>query len=250
MSCVLSLGYLHYLNDQLGTPQELITANGDIVWSGVYKSYGNLAIEYRTVPQNLRFQGQYFDEESGLHYNRYRYYDPYTARYISQDPIGLVGGENAYSYVPDPLAWIDPLGLTKICPVREVNGTKIYGKGQVDSTPGHDQFSEAIANKLAMSGQFTEIYLNRSYNMALKTKASARRPDIMAIDKNGKVHAIELASKTDKNKLESLIRRNKEAMEKLGSYREDAISLFEHPYNARDIKHRLDLLIKGIKEGN
>ncbi|OCG66919.1 hypothetical protein A9G41_11910 [Gilliamella sp. Nev5-1] len=53
----------YYLNDQLGTPQELITANGDIVWSGVYKSYGNLAIEYRTVPQNLRFQGQYFDED-------------------------------------------------------------------------------------------------------------------------------------------------------------------------------------------
>jgi RHS repeat-associated protein len=106
----------YYLNDQLGTPQELITANGDIVWSGVYKSYGNLAIEYRTVPQNLRFQGQYFDEESGLHYNRYRYYDPYTARYISQDPIGLAGGENAYSYVPDPLAWIDPLGLER-CPI-------------------------------------------------------------------------------------------------------------------------------------
>ncbi|OCG72780.1 hypothetical protein A9G42_11755 [Gilliamella sp. Nev6-6] len=104
----------YYLNDQLGTPQELITANGDIVWSGVYKSYGNLAIEYRTVPQNLRFQGQYFDEESGLHYNRYRYYDPYTARYISQDPIGLAGGENAYSYVPDPLAWIDPLGLKEV----------------------------------------------------------------------------------------------------------------------------------------
>ncbi|OCG47500.1 hypothetical protein A9G35_03725 [Gilliamella sp. Choc5-1] len=53
----------YYLNDQLGTPQELMTANGDIVWSGVYKSYGELAIEYRTVPQNLRFQGQYFDED-------------------------------------------------------------------------------------------------------------------------------------------------------------------------------------------
>ncbi|OCG70679.1 hypothetical protein A9G41_04355 [Gilliamella sp. Nev5-1] len=121
----------YYLNDQLGTPQELITANGDIVWSGVYKSYGNLAIEYRTVPQNLRFQGQYFDEESGLHYNRYRYYDPYTARYISQDPIGLAGGENAYRYVPDPLAWIDPLGLSDECPgvkaKKETNSTNTEG---------------------------------------------------------------------------------------------------------------------------
>jgi RHS repeat-associated protein len=119
----------YYLNDQLGTPQELITANGDIVWSGVYKSYGNLAIEYRTVPQNLRFQGQYFDEESGLHYNRYRYYDPYTARYISQDPIGLAGGENAYSYVPNPLAWIDPLGLSGLSGLSDecpgINGNNL-----------------------------------------------------------------------------------------------------------------------------
>ncbi|MCO6528747.1 MAG: RHS domain-containing protein [Lactobacillus sp.] len=240
----------YYLNDQLGTPQELMTANGDIVWSGVYKSYGELAIEYRTVPQNLRFQGQYFDEESGLHYNRYRYYDPYTARYISQDPIGLAGGENAYSYVPNPLAWIDPLGLAKICPVREVNRTKIYGTGQVDGTPGHDQFSEVIANKLAMSGQFKEIYLNRSYNRALGGSKSTRRPDIMAIDKNGKVHAIEIASKSDMKNFDYLLTRNEEAMRILGIYREDAISSFKHPYNARDIKHRLDLLIKGIKEGN
>ncbi|WP_082259655.1 RHS repeat-associated core domain-containing protein [Gilliamella sp. Nev5-1] len=47
-----------------------------------------------------------------MHYNRYRYYDPYTARYISQDPIGLAGGENTYSYVPDLLDWIEPLGLS------------------------------------------------------------------------------------------------------------------------------------------
>jgi hypothetical protein len=72
----------------------------------------------------------------------------------------------------------------------------------------------------------------------------------MAIDKNGKVHAIEIASKTDKRKLDLLFNRNEEAMRKLGIYREDAISLFKHPYNARDIKHRLDLLIKGIKEGS
>ena len=71
---------------------ELVTAQGEIVWSAVYKSYGNLAIDYQTVPQPLRLPGQYFDEESGLHYNRHRYYDPHCARYISQDPIGLAGG--------------------------------------------------------------------------------------------------------------------------------------------------------------
>ena len=75
-----------------GTPQELVTTQGEIVWSAVYKSYGNLAIDYQTVSQPQRLPGQYFDEESGLHYNRHRYYDPHCARYISQDPIGLAGG--------------------------------------------------------------------------------------------------------------------------------------------------------------
>ena len=109
----------YYCNDQLGTPQELVTAQGEIVWSAVYKSYGNLAIDYQTVPQPLRLPGQYFDEESGLHYNRYRYYDPHCARYISQDPIGLAGGENAYSYVANPISRIDPLGLNEVCPGTE-----------------------------------------------------------------------------------------------------------------------------------
>ena len=63
------------------------------------------------VEQNLRFQGQYFDHESGLHYNRFRYYDPQTGRFVHQDPIGLLGGMNVFSYAPNALTWIDPFGL-------------------------------------------------------------------------------------------------------------------------------------------
>ncbi|WP_315856249.1 RHS repeat-associated core domain-containing protein [Burkholderia cepacia] len=63
-------------------------------------------------PQNLRFQGQYLDRETGLHYNLFRYYDPDVGRYISPDPIGLVGGVNLYQYANNnPISWIDPLGL-------------------------------------------------------------------------------------------------------------------------------------------
>lgn len=62
-------------------------------------------------------QGQQFDEESGLHYNRHRYYDPSSARFISVDPIKLAGGFNLYRYGSNPIGWIDPLGL---CPGKAI----------------------------------------------------------------------------------------------------------------------------------
>ncbi|HHQ6628312.1 TPA: RHS repeat-associated core domain-containing protein, partial [Serratia fonticola] len=110
----------YYLNDHLGTPQELVNGKGQIAWSAAYRAYGNLAVAFvESVPQPLRFQGQYFDAESGLHYNRYRYYSPETARFITPDPIGLAGGLNQTQYVPNPTGWVDPLGLTSVkrgCP--------------------------------------------------------------------------------------------------------------------------------------
>ena len=58
----------------------------------------------------MRFQGQYFDDETGLHYNTFRYYDPEVGRFVTQDPIGLTGGFNLYSYAPNSSRWLDPLG--------------------------------------------------------------------------------------------------------------------------------------------
>ena len=68
------------------------------------------------ITNPIRFQGQYHDPETGLHYNRYRYYDPAVGRFISQDPIGYAGGLNLYAYAPNTVEWIDPLGLSKKCP--------------------------------------------------------------------------------------------------------------------------------------
>ena len=82
------------------------------MWTAKYKAWGGLfQNEIATTHQPLRFQGQYFDAETGLHYNRHRYYDPETARFVTQDPIGLDGGVNLYQYAPNPMGWIDPLGL-------------------------------------------------------------------------------------------------------------------------------------------
>ncbi|MCF5704885.1 RHS repeat-associated core domain-containing protein, partial [Pseudomonas syringae] len=110
----------YYQLDHLGTPQELTDYSGDIVWSAQYDAYGKVAAlslageDYLNQP--LRFQGQYFDGESGLHYNRHRYYDPRLGRYLTPDPIKLAGGLNQYQYVPNPTGWVDPLGLSSNCP--------------------------------------------------------------------------------------------------------------------------------------
>ncbi|MEE5054473.1 RHS repeat-associated core domain-containing protein, partial [Pseudomonas alliivorans] len=104
-----TLYYFH--TDQIGTPLEMTDTDGQIVWQATYKAWGSLeALTVSEVEQNLRFQGQYFDEETGLHYNTFRYYDPEVGRFITQDPIGLLGGLNLYKYTPNPIRWVDALG--------------------------------------------------------------------------------------------------------------------------------------------
>ncbi len=99
-----------------GLPERVTDADGQTVWHGQFSTWGEtereLSVPQWQVPQNLRFQGQYLDRESGLHYNLFRYYDPVAGRYTQMDPIGLAGGLNTYSYVGDPLVWVDPLGLS------------------------------------------------------------------------------------------------------------------------------------------
>ncbi|UZE09708.1 RHS repeat protein [Pseudomonas sp. B21-053] len=107
----------YYQLDHLGTPQELTDYSGEIMWSAKYRAYGNLAtLDIAEIDNPLRFQGQYFDAETGLHYNRHRYYNPGTGRYLTPDPIKLAGGLNNYQYVPNPTGWVDPLGLNSDCP--------------------------------------------------------------------------------------------------------------------------------------
>lgn len=105
----------HYTCDHIGTPLKLHADNGSLAWAASYRAWGRILREERLqVSQPLRFQGQYEDAETGLHYNRYRYYDPDSARYLTQDPIGLAGGgTNFYAYAPNGTGWIDPLGLAK-----------------------------------------------------------------------------------------------------------------------------------------
>lgn len=104
----------YLLTDPLGTPQEAYSPDGRCLWQARYKAWGRIfKLDHAAIHQPLRFQGQYHDEETGLHYNRHRYYDPDSGRYLTQDPIGLEGGVNVYNYPTNPVQRIDPLGL---CP--------------------------------------------------------------------------------------------------------------------------------------
>ena len=115
-------GEINWFNTDLnGAPLEVTDERGAVRWSGQYGSFGEVRhqsegfsrLVNRTAMahQPLRYAGQYADGETGLHYNLFRYYDPQVGRFIVQDPIGLNGGWNLYQYAPNPLGWIDPLGL-------------------------------------------------------------------------------------------------------------------------------------------
>jgi len=106
-------GKLYYVHtDHLGTPRAMTDEAGALVWRATYDPFGKATMSVNTVELNARFPGQYYDQETGLHYNYFRYYDPSTGRYITSDPIGLDGGLNTYAYVANnPIYWVDPFGL-------------------------------------------------------------------------------------------------------------------------------------------
>ncbi len=103
-----------YHCDHRGLPLALISTEGTTAWYAEYDEWGNQLNEENPhqLQQLIRLPGQQYDEESGLYYNRHRYYDPLRGRYITQDPIGLKGGWNLYGYQLNPISDIDPLGLS------------------------------------------------------------------------------------------------------------------------------------------
>jgi large repetitive protein len=102
-----------YHNDHLGTPQKMTDMDGDVVWSATYGTFGDATVDPdSTVTSNSRFPGQYFDEETGLHYNWLRYYDPEVGRYANKDVIDSVSNvKNLYKYSKNnTLRYADPKG--------------------------------------------------------------------------------------------------------------------------------------------
>ncbi|MBF1277589.1 MAG: RHS domain-containing protein, partial [Neisseria sp.] len=176
---------VYYQLDHLGTPIAAHNVKGEAVWTAEYEAWGRIRNE--TVSDGLkanipfRFQGQYYDEESGLHYNRFRYYDPEIGRFVSQDLIGLRGGMNLFEYAPNPILWVDPLGLSSfscnkltVCGCKEILKSEnvIIGKhGDMKKIGGlkdsHHIYQDAAVRNIP----------NYKYNHAIAISIQGRNPD-------------------------------------------------------------------------
>ena len=126
-----------------GQPLALFNPQGKRTWRKAPNSLWGLPLlesweskQAEPLNPNLLFAGQYFDQESGLAYNRFRYYDPQSGCYLKSDPIGLAGGETPYAYVHNPMGWVDPFGLA-ICSILP-NGKTVadFEKSLVKLPPG------------------------------------------------------------------------------------------------------------------
>lgn len=133
---------LHYHNDPNGSPQDVTDARGVVLWSAHYSALGGVDRVYtEEIDQPLRLQGQYADAETGLCYNRFRYFDPETGSFVSQDPIGLAGGEGVYAAFPNANGWTDPLGLTCSWDTARKNYWKNAYKQQMKKSPSKRRYS-------------------------------------------------------------------------------------------------------------
>jgi len=153
----------YYHVDHLGTPQAMSDSTGSLVWKAAYEPFGKATVSAAsTVENNLRFPGQYYDRETGLHYNTFRDYEPGTGRYVQSDPIGLAGGINPYLYVDaDPLRKVDPLGLAGIAIGISGNGfvaTMGLGGGSAlvfDPANGNICYQAQICTRAGLGLAFT-----------------------------------------------------------------------------------------------
>ncbi|WP_370413706.1 putative T7SS-secreted protein [Streptomyces fradiae] len=165
------------VTDLIGTPTELVDESGTLAWRSRTTLWGTTSwTKSATAYTPLRFPGQYFDPETGLHYNHFRYYDPEPGRYLSQDPLGLAPAPNPATYVHNPHTWSDPLGLGP-CPTdakgawenkADFSSQKVMSKkfdahaGDFLDAPGNrnkvnlQRFEEAMREHMTADG--TKIY--------------------------------------------------------------------------------------------
>ena len=141
--------------DHLGTPRVITDAQQREIWQWLDDPFGTTQANEAAFTYHLRFTGQYYDKETGLHYNYHRYYNPKTGRYFESDPIGLAGGVNTYTYVlNNPLRYVDPSGLLSF---------------------NFDQFASQVEqNRFDLSATFGTLAATEAFGTMPKTPSELR----------------------------------------------------------------------------
>ncbi|MEW2118483.1 RHS repeat-associated core domain-containing protein [Streptomyces sp. NPDC005474] len=184
--------FFSMVTDLVGTPTELVDEEGDTAWYARSTVWGTTVWNRSARAYTpLRFPGQYFDQETGLHYNLFRHYDPETARYLTRDPLGLAAGPNPVTYVHNPLTWADPLGLTpcedaaKQAAARNetVLGKEIptRSEGSVGSATSHDYKKTFFAANPELQGKVVVHH-------AIEQQTLKRYPGLFSADE---MHSLE-----------------------------------------------------------
>jgi RHS repeat-associated protein len=129
--------WLHYMTDPIGAPTRLVDSLGNMKADLSWRAFGSASPgEPADVSTPIRSQGQLFDDETGLSYNRFRYYEADSGRFVSPDPIGLAGSLNTYAFGINPKSWIDALGLDWNYRLRDTSGNVYYhGRASDNDTP-------------------------------------------------------------------------------------------------------------------
>ncbi|WP_406468535.1 DUF6531 domain-containing protein [Streptomyces hirsutus] len=180
------------VTDLVGAPVELVDEDGEVAWYTRSTLWGNAEWNRSaTAYTPLRFPGQYFDPETGLHYNLFRHYDPETARYLTRDPLGLAAGPNPLAYVHNPLTWADPLGLTPCEDAAKqaaARGETVLGKNvptrseaTVGSTTSHSYKKTFFAAHPHLKGKVVVHH-------AIEQQILKRHPGLFSADE---VHSLE-----------------------------------------------------------
>jgi RHS repeat-associated protein len=189
--------YLH--DDPSGAPFALTDEAGIVLWHASYDAFGaaidsdHLQQADRLNVQPLRLQGQYFDAATGLYYNRYRYFDPESGRFISPDPIWLFGGENFYEYAPNPFSWIDPLGLKLKNKIAGEKRQKAAVKKIESTLPAGAKIQEECSLRSCKTGK---VMKDPKKTGPGEKKYRTRRLDVVVIHNGAVLKAIEVTSMT------------------------------------------------------
>lgn len=181
-------------NDHLATPQAISDSQQNKVWSVQQKAFGESTLSDHQITFNIRFPGQYYDNESGLHYNWHRYYDTQLGRYLQSDPIGLNGGLSTFGYVyQNPMSWVDPDGLIVVSPQTIGGGLGfIIGGGYSYFVNGNDlgtALTDAVqagaAGFISGGGSLFLGFATSATASAVRSKVDCGEVDVAAAFANG-----------------------------------------------------------------